>query len=68
MDIYINDILEKLSDGDFEPKRYMIKSLKTINRNIHAVIVDLDDEKTEMLVALSILQDKSKFKLIKESK
>ena len=68
MDIYINDILEKLSDGDFEPKRYMIKRLKTINSNIHAVIVDLDDEKTEMLVALSILQDKNKFKLIKESK
>ncbi|MFL2679903.1 MAG: hypothetical protein ACJ0GH_05970 [Alphaproteobacteria bacterium] len=68
MDIYINDILEKLSDGGFESKRFMIKRLKTINNNIHAVIVDLDDEKTEMLVALSILQDKSKFKLIKESK
>ena len=68
MDIYINNILEKISDGDFEPKRYMIKRLKTINSNIHAVIIDLDDEKSEMLVALSILQDKSKFKLIKKSK
>tara|TARA_X000000368_G_scaffold408098_1_gene388328 strand:+ start:516 stop:722 length:207 start_codon:yes stop_codon:yes gene_type:complete len=68
MDIYINNILEKISDGDFEPKRYMIKRLKTINNNIHAVIIDLDDEKSEMLVALSILQDKNKFKLIKKSK
>ena len=68
MDIFINNIIEKLSDRDFERKRFMIKRLKTIDKNIHAVIVDLDDEKSEMLVALSILQDKSKFKLIKESK
>ena len=65
MDIFINNIIEKLSDRDFERKRFMIKRLKTIDKNIHAVIVDLDDEKSEMLVALSILQDKNKFKIIK---
>ena len=45
----------------------MIKKLKTINNNIHAVIVDIDDEKTEMLVALSVLQDKQLYRLIKNN-
>ena len=65
MKVFVNDILEKLSEVGHEPKRFMIKKIKTVNENIHAVIVDLDDEKTELLVALSVLQDKNKYKIIK---
>ena len=43
----------------------MIKKIKTVNENVHAVLVDLDDEKTELLVAISVLQDKNKYKIIK---
>ena len=67
MKVFINDILEKLPNSKSSPKRFMIKKLKTINNNIHAVIVDIDDEKTEMLVALSVLQDKQLYRLIKNN-
>ena len=66
MEIFVNDILEKLSEIGHEPKRFFkVKQIKTINQNIHAVLVDVDDEKTEVLVALSVLQDKNKYKIIK---
>ena len=65
MKVFVNDILEKLSDTGHRPKRFIIKKIKTINENIHAVIVDIDDEKTEQLVAISVLQDKNKYKIIK---
>ena len=45
--------------------KFLIKKLKTVNHNIHAVLVDLEDDKSEMLVAISVLQDKSRFRLIK---
>ena len=65
MKVFVNDILEKLSDAGHRPKRFIIKKIKTINENIHAVIVDIDDEKTEELVAISVLQDKNKYKIIR---
>tara|TARA_Y100001980_G_C14542482_1_gene320856 strand:+ start:1198 stop:1404 length:207 start_codon:yes stop_codon:yes gene_type:complete len=65
MKVFVNDILEKLSEAGHKPKRFIIKKIKTINENIHAVIVDIDDEKTEELVAISVLQDKNKYKIIK---
>ena len=65
MKVFVNDILEKLSDVGHEPKRFMIKKIKTVNENVHAVIVDVDDENTELLVAISVLQDKNKYKIIK---
>ena len=65
MKVFVNDILEKLSEVGHEPKRFMIKKIKTVNKNIHAVIVDVDDEDTELLVAISVLQDKNKYKIIK---
>ena len=65
MKVFVNDILEKLSEVGHEPKRFMIKKIKTVNENIHAVIVDIDDEDTEFLVAVSVLQDKNKYKIIK---
>ena len=65
MKVFVNDILEKLSEAGHKPKRFIIKKIKTVNENIHAVIVDIDDEKTEQLVAISVLQDKNKYKIIK---
>tara|TARA_B100000287_G_scaffold359247_1_gene351223 strand:+ start:44 stop:250 length:207 start_codon:yes stop_codon:yes gene_type:complete len=65
MKVFVNDILEKLSEAGHKPKRFIIKKIKTVNQNIHAVIVDIDDEKTEQLVAISVLQDKNKYKVIK---
>ena len=65
MKVFVNDILEKLSEAGYKPKRFIIKKIKTVNKNIHAVIVDIDDEKTEQLVAISVLQDKNKYKIIK---
>ena len=65
MKVFVNDILEKLSEVGHKPKRFIIKKIKTINQNIHAVIVDIDDQKAEQLVAISVLQDKNKYKVIK---
>ena len=65
MKVFVNDILEKLPEAGQEPKRYVIKKIKTVNKNIHAVIVDIDDEKTEQLLALSVLQDNNIYKIIK---
>ena len=65
MEVFVNNIIEKLSEIGHEPKRFMIKKIKTVNENIHAVIVDVDDQKTELLVAISVLQDKNRYKIIK---
>ena len=65
MELFIDNVLEKISEGGFEPKRFKITRLKTISGLIHAVIVDIKDEQSEMLVALSVLEDKSKYKIIK---
>ena len=65
MKVFVNNIIERLSEVGHEPKRFMIKKIKTVNENVHAVLVDLDDDKTELLVALSVLQDKNKYKIIK---
>ena len=65
MKVFVNNIIEKLSEIGHEPKRFMIKKIKTVNENVHAVIVDVDDEDTELLVAISVLQDKNKYKIIK---
>ena len=65
MELLIDNILEKVSDRGFSPKRFKIRRLKTISGLVHAVIVDINDEQTEMLVALSVLEDKNKYKIIK---
>ena len=65
MDLIVDRVIERISEGNYEPKRYKIIRLKTISGNIHAVIVDIKDEQSEMLVALSVLEDKNKYKIIK---
>ena len=61
MDVIINKTIEKVSDSKLNRTKYKVKRLKTISGVIHAVIADVKDENSEMLVALSVLEDKSKF-------
>ena len=65
MDLIVNSIIEKISDNNYLPKRFKIIRLKTISGIIHAVIVDIKDEQSEILVALSVLEDKNKYRIIK---
>tara|TARA_B100000963_G_scaffold309014_1_gene284775 strand:- start:2090 stop:2293 length:204 start_codon:yes stop_codon:yes gene_type:complete len=65
MDYIINKIIEKVSDRRLNRTKYRVKRLKTISGVIHAVIADVKDENSEMLVAISVLEDKSKFKILK---
>ncbi len=65
MDVCIGRIFEKISEGEYENKKFIVKRLKMISGNVHAVISDVKDEKSEILVALSVLQDKNKFILQK---
>ena len=65
MDLIVNSIIEKISDSNLTPKRFKVTRLKTISGNIHAVIVDVKDEQSEMLVALSVLEDKNVYRIIK---
>ena len=61
MHILIDKIIEKVSDKKLNRTKYKVKRLKTISGPIHAVLVDLEDENSEILVALSVIEDKNKF-------
>lgn len=61
MHILIDKIIEKVSDKKLNRTKYKVKRLKTISGLIHAVLVDLEDENSEILVALSVIEDKNKF-------
>ena len=58
MDLYIDKIIEKVSDKDLCKTRYRIKKIKTIAGNLHAVICPVEDQYSEILVALSVINDK----------
>ena len=64
MDVIINKLIEKVSDKRLNRTIYKVKRLKTISGNIHAVIADVEDENSEILVALSVLDDKNEFKFL----
>ena len=64
MEVIIDKIIEKVSDNKLNRIKYKVKRLKTISGNIHAVIVDVNDENSEILVALSVLEDKDKYKIL----
>ncbi len=68
MDLIVDRVIERISEGNYEPKRYRIIRLKTISGNIHAVIVDIKDEQSEMLVALSVLEDKNKYRIMNKNR
>ncbi len=67
MNLFVNDIVQKISEGDFSGEKFKIINIKTINGNLHAVLIRLDDENSEMTVALSVLEDKNRFKIIKRN-
>ena len=44
MNLYIDKIIEKVSDKDLCKTRYKIKKIKTIAGNLHAVICPVEDQ------------------------
>tara|TARA_B100000900_G_scaffold383364_1_gene371220 strand:+ start:476 stop:670 length:195 start_codon:yes stop_codon:yes gene_type:complete len=64
MEVIIDKIIEKVSDKRLNRTKYKVKRLKTISGLLHAVIADVEDEHSEMLVALSVLEDKNKYKIL----
>jgi hypothetical protein len=64
MVVFFNRVLERVSEKKSERKKYKVKKLKPILGNLHAVLVDINDEKSEILVALSVLEDKNEFKVL----
>ncbi len=64
MNFIIDKVIEKVSERKLNRTKYKVKRLKTISGVIHAVIVDLKDENSEMLVALSVLEDKNNFRIL----
>ena len=55
MDLVVNCIIENFLTTIIPPKGFKVTRFKTISGNIHAVIVDIKDEQSEILVALSVL-------------
>lgn len=66
MPLVVNDVLEKITDNSFTGERFKIIKLKNISGNVHAYIVNINDENTEYMVALSVLEDEKRFKVVKE--
>ena len=64
MEVIIDKIIEKVSDKRLNRTKYKVKRLKTISGLLHAVIADVEDEHSEMLVALSVLEDKNKYRIL----
>ena len=66
MKLFVNDIVQKITDGNFSGEKFKITNIKTLSGNLHAVLTSLDDENSEITVALSVLEDKNRFKIIKK--
>ena len=66
MPLVVNDILEKITDSNFSGEKFKIIKIKNISGNVHAYIVNINDENTEYMVALSVLEDENRFKVVKD--
>ncbi|MAI85308.1 MAG: hypothetical protein CMM91_10335 [Rickettsiales bacterium] len=66
MSLVVNDILEKITNNYFEGEKFKIVSLKNLDGRVHASIVNINDEFSEYTVALSVLEDKTRFKVVKK--
>lgn len=64
MSLVVNDILEKITDNFFSGEKFKIVSLKNLNGKVHASIVNIKDETSEFTVALSVLEDQKRFKVV----
>ena len=60
MDFIVNKVIEKVSEKRLNRTKYKVTRLKTISGIIHAIMVDLEDENSEIMVAMSVLEDKDK--------
>ena len=67
MTLVVNDILEKITDSNFSGEKFRIKKLKNISGNVHAYIVNINDIATEYMIALSVLEDEKRFKVVKDN-
>ncbi len=66
MSLVVNDILEKITNNYFEGEKFKIVSLKNLDGRVHASIVNINDEFSEYTVALSVLEDQTRFKVVKK--
>mgnify|MGYP001202885819 FL=1 len=66
MNLFVNDIVESISDSFTSGEKFKITNLKTISGKLHATITSIRDENSEFTVALSVLEDKNRFKVVKK--
>ena len=64
MSLVVNDILEKITDSFFCGEKFKIVRLKNINGQVHASIVNINDDNSEITIALSVLEDQKRFKVV----
>jgi hypothetical protein len=62
----VNDVLEKITDSFFSGEKFKIVALKNINGKVHASIVNINDENSEITIALSVLEDQGRFRVVKK--
>ena len=62
MSLVVNDVLEKITESFFSGEKFKIVALKNINGKVHASIVNINDENSEITIALSVLEDQSRFR------
>jgi len=66
MSLVVNDVLEKITESFFSGEKFKIVALKNINGKVHASIVNINDENSEITIALSVLEDQSRFRVVKK--
>ena len=67
MSLVVNDILEKITECHFSGEKFKIVNLKNINGKVHASIVNIKDESSEYVIALSVLEDENRFRVVKNN-
>ena len=66
MSLVVNDVLEKITESFFSGEKFKIVALKNINGKVHASIVNINDENSEITIALSVLEDQGRFRVVKK--
>ena len=64
MALVVNDILEKITNSFYQGEKFRIVKLKNLNGKVHASIVNINDETSEFVLALSVLEDQKRFKVV----
>tara|TARA_B100000989_G_C19503506_1_gene455373 strand:+ start:570 stop:770 length:201 start_codon:yes stop_codon:yes gene_type:complete len=66
MSLVVNDILEKITNNYLKGEKFKIVRLKNLHGRVHASIVNINDEYSEYTVALSVLEDETRFRVAKK--